>query len=331
VPGNARSGDYLSGIGIQARVPPRVTKLRSNVGVASLQRYVVGVEVKVPGPRRPKIVFTGARVERQPSGTIFLLEARNTGNVILQSVRGAATVSRGDRRVARAVIGPGTFVTRSAIDYPVPARAEQPREGDVYRVRATMRYRGGIARLDQRVRFGRKQAVAQEHFGGPPARSERSSSSWLPWTIGAAALAALGAAFAALIRRRRRTDGLTLVSRALEAASRTGEPVSVTAIGADGLDQRARKALAAAVRPRLRRADTLAELEKEGLVVVSPDTGPDAAAGLAAELRRSLAFVEGVRVGSATAQHPVEAAQLLGRARDAAHGPLPSVHTKSTR
>jgi hypothetical protein len=196
----ARPGDYLSGIGVQTSGKRKVSKVRTNVAVSSVQRYVVGLEVKLPGRRRPHVVLSGARVERQPSGVVFQLHARNTGNVILEGVKGSIRVSRDGRTVARVPILPGTFVTGTAIDYPAPARREQPRAGTEYRVKATMVYPGGTAKLDRTVRFGKVAARTQERFGGP--KVDSGSSGWWLWlVVVAAALGALAGAYRLGARR----------------------------------------------------------------------------------------------------------------------------------
>jgi hypothetical protein len=161
----ARPGDYLSGIGVQALGERTRTKTRGNLAIASIQRYAVGVVTRVPGPRHPLIRFTGARIAREPAGVTFFTAARNRGNVILQGVQGQVTITQGKRLVARRPMGPGTFVTGTSISYPLLVTAEQPKEGTVYRVRAFLRYRGGVARLDTQVTFGHRSAEQQAEFG----------------------------------------------------------------------------------------------------------------------------------------------------------------------
>jgi hypothetical protein len=202
VPRNARPGDYLSGVSVEA-LGQKTESGERGVSIASVVRYVIGVETTVPGARRAKIQFTGARAERQPSALTFLLDARNRGNVILQNVAGKALITRGARKVASVPLGPGTFVTRSSIAYPVPTPRERPREGAVYRVRAYLRYAGGIARLDTLVRFGRADAVRQQAYGG--GKSSGHGSGPAAWLIALLAAALLyGVAMTALLLRRRR-------------------------------------------------------------------------------------------------------------------------------
>jgi hypothetical protein len=207
VPRKARPGDYLAGVSIEA-LGQRTESSGRGVSIASVVRYAIGVETTVPGKRRPKIEFTGARAERQPSSLVFLLDARNRGNVILQNVAGKALVTRGRRVVANVQLGPGTFVTRSSISYPVPTPRERPREGSVYRVRAYLRYAGGIARLDTLVRFGRADAQRQQAYGGPKTPSRGSNlPAWLVALLAAVVL--YGLAMTVLLVRRRRRPAAT--------------------------------------------------------------------------------------------------------------------------
>jgi LPXTG-motif cell wall-anchored protein len=123
--------------------------------------------------------------------------------VILQNVTGSVVVTRGGRTVAAATLGPGTFVTGTSIAYPLVAPHEQPPEGTVYRLRAIMRYRGGIARLDRRLVFGAQAAKIQHEFGGPAPPG--AGTPWWAFALGVAGLA--GGLIVLLFRRRRRESG----------------------------------------------------------------------------------------------------------------------------
>jgi hypothetical protein len=211
IPQRAHPGDYLAGVSVEA-LGQRSESGKRGVSIASVVRYVIGVETSLPGARHANIQFTGARVERQPSALAFLLGARNRGNVILQGVAGKALITRGGRTVANVPLGPGTFVTGSSIDYPIPAPSERPRAGTVYRVRAYLRYAGGIARLDTLVRFGRGDAARQQAYGGP--RSSDHGSGPGAWLIALLAAAlAYGLAMTVLLLRRRRHPTATSGAR----------------------------------------------------------------------------------------------------------------------
>lgn len=204
LPSSARPGDYLSGIGVQAlRRPyhrrPHHTKARSNVSISSIQRYAIGLEVQIPGPRHPLIRLTKASIHRNPAGVTFYIFGRNAGNVILKHVHGRALVSQGDRVVKRLSIRPGTFVTGTSIAFPILTPSERPQEGTVYRVRAVMRYRGRVARLNTLVGFGAADALRELAFEGTTAPSEHRG--FPAWLVAIAPLAILDAVVVFLLRR----------------------------------------------------------------------------------------------------------------------------------
>jgi hypothetical protein len=84
VPAATPAGDYLSGIAVQSATAPAEYAARLNLAVSSIVRCAVGPEVQTPGPRHPQVLLTVASQER-PAGLAFLLDARNSGNVILKT------------------------------------------------------------------------------------------------------------------------------------------------------------------------------------------------------------------------------------------------------
>jgi len=261
--------------------------LRGNIAVSSVQRYAVGLVVEVPGPRHPLIRITSARVAREPAGLTFYLHARNAGNAILQNVHGQVLITRGRRTVARPKIGPGNFVTGTSIDYPLLVPREQPVEGAVYRVRAVMRYHGGIARFDNKVTFSHKAAQAQQDFGGRPLVDRHSHMPAWMIVVAVAALAVL-ALVALLFLRRRRTAGPRATLRALEAALAAAaaerHPLALVRV-VDIYDGTPARKLAHTVRSRLRPADGLYRPSEFELLVILPATDADAARILYADLK----------------------------------------------
>ena len=154
------------------------------MAIGEIDRYAIGVELTIPGPRHPALQLTGAKATREPSGLTFLVSARNTGNVILQNVHGSVRVTTAaGRRVAAATIAPGTFVTATSIKYPLPAGHEQPIPGARYRVQATLHYPGGVARLDRTVTFSHAAAVTQQNYGDASSRTQAhpGPGSWRRW------------------------------------------------------------------------------------------------------------------------------------------------------
>jgi hypothetical protein len=314
-PRSAGPGDYLSGIGVQALGSPQPTNVGANVAISSTQRYAIGVEVRLPGPRHPLIRLTRASITRDPAGVAFSIFGRNAGNVILQNVHGSALITQGPRVVARIPMGPGTFVTGTSIAYPVPTPREQPRQGEVYRVRAVLHHPGGVARLDTLVRFGRLDALRQQSFGGPKAPPEHGG---FPALLAALAVIALGALAAALLwwRRRAGARSLPTLGRALAAARENGEPLSVILVAAEAGGAASRR-VASVLRSRLRRTDRLCRLDGRGFLVVAPDTDPETANVLAADLRRHLdranGRLNGVAIDVHAANGDATAAELLAR------------------
>ena len=327
VPRDAKPGDYLSGISIQARSGrPRVKKLRATVEIASLVRYAIGVEVRVPGPRHPSVVLSDVVLQRQPRGLVFLVRASNTGNVILKNVTGNVEVTHAGKPVAQQPIGPGTFVTATSIDVGTRWMSQQVTEGTVFHVHGTLNYTGGTAKLDRDVTFGSREAKLQQEFGG---RKVAGSSS-TPWAAIAAGIVALVAAIGALVfvlARRRRDDERSLApaGTALQAAiddpRRTDAPVSVIAIYWKEATAAWRTDTESVVRRRLRPTDTLAVADDGALVVIATDTGATSAAGFAEDLRGALArelptLAAGLDVGTATTGETGGGAQeLLSAAR----------------
>ena len=208
VPGGVSAGDYLSGISVEALDQQAQGLARKGVAIASSSRYAIGVEVSIPGARRPLIQFTGAGIERQPAGLTFQLHARNAGNVILQGVHGHVRITRAGHTILSRPIAAGTFVTGTSISYPVNAFAQSAPAGTRYGVSAWLRYAGGIARLDTTVTFGHHDAVIQQHYGGAPAAGPEATAWWKIAIAVAVALYALATTVLLLRRRRREPDAV---------------------------------------------------------------------------------------------------------------------------
>ena len=333
LPRGTAPGDYLSGIGVQVLTPATRTLTRGNVAIASVERYAVGLELTVPGPRHPLILMSGARVGRDPSGLSFSIFARNAGNVILQNVSGTALITAGQRVVARVPLGPGTFVTGTSIAYPIPTPREHPIEGTGYRVRVVMRYPGGIARLDVRLRFGHAQAVRQAAFDpkAPPVDGGGHFPP-LPVMLGlvAAGLAVLASVVWKLTPRWRtgvvRSPERT-VDALLAAARESREPLSLIIVSSE-LPLDPRLDLATVLRRRLRVSDRLCRVDEQSYVVLAPDTDLDTAEAIAADLRRQLERADGAgtnhpAVRVKLADPDAKAVELLGQIGRAPTAPEP--------
>ncbi len=315
VPASATAGDYLAGVSVQALGQVQTASASHGVAIGEIDRYAIGVEVTLPGPRRPAIHFTGASVTREPAGLAFLLAAGNAGNVILKNVHGWVKVTRGNRPVATATIAPGTFVSGTTISYPVLSRTEQPTPGSSYRVQAVLYYQGGVARLDEVVTFSHAAALKQQNYGGR--KLPQSSPPWL-WIAIAAALIGVIAGLRVLILRRRRpmsrAAGVAMLTHALGP---DGErPVSIALVTCDA---RVSPRVAATIGPRLRKTDRICELGAPGLMVICPATTRRTATALEHDFYEHLArdpqlADAPIEITRATAIKPTTAERLVQRA-----------------
>jgi hypothetical protein len=307
-------------VSIEATGQSNLTSAGANLAISNSQRYVIGLQSTVRGPRSPRLSLTSAAVVRRPAGLTFLVGARNSGNVLLKTVTGTVTVTSDGRTVKRERFGPGTFVTGTAIKLALLARTEQPRAGAEYRVRAVFRSAGGIVTLDRTVRFGTKDAKIQEAYGGPKVQDGNSR---LLWVAAGLALVALLAAALVLLRRRDRGqssrspagDGMVALSKALAMAA--GEPVSVFVIEPVAADLKLRRKITNRLVPVLRPNDVVAMLDERAMLVVAPQTGEAMAAAMAGEMDRALASPDGTfpLVGVQTSRAAFGAPELVAAAR----------------
>jgi hypothetical protein len=316
VPATAVSGDYLGGISVEALGQSQTAKVTRGVAIGETDRYAIGVELKLHGPRDPAVKLTGATVSREPAGLVFHVNASNTGNVILKNVHGWVRVTTGNRVVSAATVAPGTFVSGTSISYPLAASREQPTPGAGYRVRALLRYDGGVARLDTKVVFSHAAAVKQQNYGGR--KLPKPTPPWR-WLLVLVLLLALAAVSRKLIRGRQRplsrADGLKLLDRCLGPDG--DRPVSIALIIAS---RRHNPTIANAVRSRLRRGDRVCDLGRDGVLLICPATARPVANALRDEIEVHFARHPGlarvpVEITLATANKATTAQKLLDRAK----------------
>ena len=320
-PRAAKPGDYLSGISVETQGSSQTTAPAHGLQIGESYRYVVGVETRLPGPRHPHIRFTGALVTRYPSSVIFMLLARNDGNVILKNVHGWVRITSGSKHVIFESIQPGTFVSQTTIQLPVAAPRQHPSAGTAYRVRAELIYEGGVAYLDTGVTFGHRAAQIQAQY--TPHTRTGSGTPWLALAAGAlgALLVLLGSWW--YWRRRRyplsRRATLSLLGRRLALGAQNGAALSLIWLDLKVPPSRALKRRVVKVaRPALRRSDAIGELGGAQLLVILPDTRESLANGLAGELTTVLGAAGlGEMVGQARPHTPgdgVGLEQLLAEA-----------------
>ena len=325
-PASATPGDYLSGIAVEVlgQDSPAASRptghLPRGLSLGEVYRYAVGVEVSLPGPRHPSVHLTGARVSRDPAGVVFRVAARNDGNVILKNVTGHVTVTRNGRLVAGSAIAPGTFVTNSSIQFPVAAYRQQPAAGTVYRVQASISYAGGTARLDRNVTFGHAAAAAQQSYGGPRLPSHQNQAFLYIAALAGLALAVL-LGFAWHTRRRpsRRAAALAFLERELAATDAAGRRLSVIHLDVPDQSRASRRRIVHAVRHTLRGSDRVFDLDRDGMLIALPRTGPATAAELASEITEALRSQNVQSIGTPTSTTGADPNELIAQASARSH------------
>jgi hypothetical protein len=202
VPWGMDSGDFLGGITADPGVRRgRTVKRESSsfrIDVRTLT--VIGVQVRVPGPRTPVLAVEGVRAGGIPSYQQLFVGLSNDGNVLLKG-RGSIVVrDEGGRELKRARFTIDTFVPRTGIDYPVGVRGKALPEGS-YSATVTVRYAGHTVR--RTFRFAVDEKAMREVYGSRAPTGGPGSSSMLPIVIAAAVLLLLGLAASSLWFRRR--------------------------------------------------------------------------------------------------------------------------------
>jgi hypothetical protein len=209
---DAKPGDYLAGISVETVGQRHRPDAKTPVAVSTSERYVVGVQMRIPGSRVARLELSRGAVKGLPAGVTFLLTARNAGNAMLKDVHGRISVHRHGRRIATAPLGPGTFVTGTSARLQLPTPTERPKAGTRYRLRAHLDYNGRTVRYDKVVVFGEAQERTQESYGRPGRGG--TDGRGFPLAIALAlALAAIAAIAAILLTRRKRQQTRTRLAR----------------------------------------------------------------------------------------------------------------------
>ena len=123
-PADIAPGQYLGGISALVPTAPQGTPLTDDAGGAgaalSVQpRYVIAVEVDVPGEWTPSLTITGASALEVPSGTKLGIAMENTGDTFI-APQGSVTLTNAEATpILEQPIKMSTFLTGSDIVYPV--------------------------------------------------------------------------------------------------------------------------------------------------------------------------------------------------------------------
>lgn len=171
VPKETTPGQYLAGIAafipVEREGTPTAGDASAGASIIVQPRYVIGVEVDVPGAWTPSLTITGASALEQPSGTKLGIAIRNDGDTFLWP-KGSVTLSNAEATpILSEPIELGTFITGSGITYPV-AWPGVPQGGD-YGVEVELRYAN-----DKIARYRGTLTVSDDAPVAQPAPGEES-------------------------------------------------------------------------------------------------------------------------------------------------------------
>ena len=169
-PAETAPGQYLAGLAAYIPAEPEGTSadLGANQAGASIvmqTRYVIGVQIDVPGEWTPALEITGASALEQPSGTKLGIAMRNSGDTFLQPEGSVTLTDAAQTPVLQQPIALDTFVTGTDITYPI-AWPGAPQAGE-YGVAVELRYAD-----DKVARYSGMLAVSEEAPAAQPAPGE---------------------------------------------------------------------------------------------------------------------------------------------------------------
>ncbi len=124
LPAGVEPGQYLAGIAAYVPTKPGEAAVRGeNEAGATLDvqtRYVIAVQVDVPGKQTPHLTISGVELLEQPSGAMLSVALRNDGDIFLKPTGTVTVTAEGGGRAFSRPIRMDTFVTGTEVAYPVP-------------------------------------------------------------------------------------------------------------------------------------------------------------------------------------------------------------------
>lgn len=123
VPQSVKPGQYLAGI--TAYVPSKpseAAKRNENQAGASVNvqtRYVIAVQVNVPGAQVPSLTISSVSLLEQPTGRYIGIAMKNDGGLLLKPSGSITLTDSGGKQVLDEQIKMDTFVTGTETTYPI--------------------------------------------------------------------------------------------------------------------------------------------------------------------------------------------------------------------
>jgi hypothetical protein len=216
-PADVTPGQYLAGLAAsaveeEAGTPAALGADQAGAVLDVRSRYVIAVEVDVPGEWTPSMAVTGAEAMEVPSGTKLGIHLKNDGDTFLQP-KGSLVLRNAEATpILDEPIEKGTFVTGTEVTYPV-AWPGAPLAGE-YGVDVELAYAdGGIARYSGTFGVSEDAPVAPTPEGAAPQQptvvTVPAQSPIQPWMVYAliALLAAIVVLLVVLVVRGGRNRG----------------------------------------------------------------------------------------------------------------------------
>jgi Bacterial protein of unknown function (DUF916) len=179
VPGAAAPGQYLGGLSAfiadeapVAQPSPGADQFSATVTIRS--RYVIAVQVDIPGQWAQSIDVESVQLERPPSGPYIGVQMRNDGKVFVKPQGSLTITGKEGEPVLDREITLGTFVPGTTIVYPVRWSGELAQ--GTYQVRVDLKY-GDNGSTSYTGQLEVRAEVANE------AASTEDNSSQVPGTI----------------------------------------------------------------------------------------------------------------------------------------------------
>ncbi|MBA2364026.1 MAG: DUF916 domain-containing protein, partial [Chloroflexia bacterium] len=119
VPESVEPGQHLAGITAYVVKNPAKDGKQTGASIVVQTRYVIAVQVDVPGTWTPSMKIPAVSLLEQPSGTVIGVSIRNDGDTFVKP-SGSMTLSDSTgKRVLDHPIKMDTFVTNTEVTYPV--------------------------------------------------------------------------------------------------------------------------------------------------------------------------------------------------------------------
>ncbi len=176
VPAGIQPGQYLAGVAAykpETHVPQQVSTGQDQArAVLDVQmRYVVAVQVNVPGAWNADMSISEVGVVEQPSGAFLGVRLKNSGNVFLRPSGSVKMWDENGNTVVEQAVNMGTFVPGTEVRYPV-SLPSPPGPGN-YNVRVELSYGDGqVATYERKLRVEAPQD-AQGTSPAPAASNQR--------------------------------------------------------------------------------------------------------------------------------------------------------------